>query len=166
MKKHLYLSCVCLFASALYAESFTFQEDVRVSNSQREYHGSSTSVPYQECWDEQVEVPSSSSGNEGTVGAIIGGVAGGVLGHQVGGGTGKTAATIGGAVVGTMVGKNVAENNSGPTYKTQRRCTTRYEERNDGAPLFRNTAYYKNQPIVKYSDRPLDYIRINVTVSY
>ena len=108
--KKLFSVFLLFLGSLLFAESFTYQEEVRVSSSQPEYRQTSSRTPYQECWDEQVEVPSSSSsGSEGTVGAVIGGVAGGVLGHQIGKGSGNTAATIGGAVVGTMVGKNIGE---------------------------------------------------------
>ena len=165
--KKLFSVSLLFLGSVLFAESFTYQEVVRVSSSQPEYRQTSSRTPYQECWDEQVEVQSSSSGNEGAVGAVIGGVAGGVLGHQIGGGSGKTAATIGGAVVGTMVGKNIGDQSGdrSPSYKTERRCTTRYENSGD-EQSYRNVAYYKNQQIIKYSDRPLEYIRINVTVSY
>ena len=166
MNKKLYIA-LFFIGSLLHAETFTYVEDVRVSSSQPEYQQTSNrGGAHQECWDERVEVPSSSSGHEGTVGAVLGGVAGGVLGHQMGGGTGKTVATIGGAVVGTMVGKNLAEGDSAPTYRTERRCETRYDDRGGRSTVYRNTAYYKNQQIVKYSDRPLDYIRINVTISY
>ena len=168
--KKLFSVSVLLLGSLLLAESFTYQEEVRVSSSQQEYRQTSSRAPYQECWDEQVEVQSSSSGSEGTVGAVIGGVAGGVLGHQVGRGTGNTVATIGGAVVGSVVGKNIGEQSGdrSPTYRTERRCATRYDDDRGGEQVrsYRNVAYYKNQQIVKYSDRPLEYIRINVTVSY
>ncbi len=160
-----------LVGSLLCAESITFQESLRVISSKPEYRTVTSQTPYQECWDEPVEVHSApQTQGSGTVGAIIGGVAGGVLGHQVGGGTGKTAATVGGAIVGTLVGKNVAEQNTqspSTTYRTERRCVTRYEEKGSEKFMgYRNTATYKNQTIVKYSDHPLEFITIHVTVSY
>ncbi|MGY3039028.1 outer membrane lipoprotein SlyB [Rhodanobacter sp. TND4EL1] len=54
-----------------------------------------------------------SSGNGGTLGAIIGAVAGGVLGNQVGKGDGRKAATVAGAVAGGVVGNQVGKRNGG-----------------------------------------------------
>ncbi|EIM01293.1 hypothetical protein RHOFW104T7_06800 [Rhodanobacter thiooxydans] len=54
-----------------------------------------------------------SSGNGGTLGAIIGAVAGGVLGNTVGKGDGRKAATVAGAVAGGVVGNQVGKRNSG-----------------------------------------------------
>lgn len=176
MKKLSFLTAALLLSSFLGAETLSFQEDVRVITSKPEYRMVTTRTPFQECWDEQIEVryqPQPNNDGSGTVGALIGGVAGGILGHQVGGGSGKTAATVGGAIVGTLVGKNLAEqnNNNGAApssdYRTERRCTTRYEEKSAEKFIgYRNTANYKNQTIIKYSDKPLEYIRINVTVGY
>ena len=171
MKKIIVLSLLTT-GSLLVAESFSFEESIRVISSKPEYRTVTSSTPYQECWDEHVPVsqPPVSSSGSGTVGAIIGGVAGGVLGHQVGGGTGKTAATVGGTIVGTLVGKNVAEQNTqapSPEYRVERRCVTRYEEKGTEKFMgYKNIATYKNQTIIKYSDRPLEYIPIHVTISY
>lgn len=54
-----------------------------------------------------------SSGNGGTLGAIIGAVAGGVLGNTVGKGDGRKAATVAGAVGGGLIGNQVGKHNSG-----------------------------------------------------
>lgn len=56
---------------------------------------------------------SGSSGNGGTLGAIIGAVAGGVLGSTVGKGDGRKAATVAGAVAGGVVGNQVGKHNDG-----------------------------------------------------
>jgi len=173
--KQILVGSLLLLSSFLYAETMSFQEDVRVISSKPEYRMVTTRTPYQECWDEQIEThyapSSSSSDGSGTVGAVIGGVAGGILGHQVGGGSGKTAATVGGAIVGTLVGKNLAEQNTHdappPGYRTERRCATRYEEKSAEKFMgYRNMAKYKDQTIIKYSDKPLEFIRVNVAVSY
>jgi len=173
MKKIAYVPLL-LLGSLLCAESFTFQEEVRVITSKPEYRMVTTRTPFQDCWDEQLEThyaPQPQNDGSGVVGGLIGGVAGGVLGHQIGGGSGKTAATVGGAIVGTLVGKNLAEQNDRvappPTYRTERRCTTRYEEKSAEKFMgYRNTANYKGQSIVKYSDQPLEFIHMSVTVSY
>lgn len=173
--KKIFGAPLLLLGSLLYAESLTFQEEVRVTSSKPEYRMVTTRTPYQECWDEQLEThyaPQPQNDGSGVVGGVIGGVAGGVLGHQVGGGSGKTAATVGGAIIGTLVGKNLAEQNSyapppPPTYRTERRCTTRYEEKSAEKFMgYRNMATYKGQSIVKYSEQPLEFIHMNVTVSY
>ncbi|MDD3342254.1 MAG: glycine zipper 2TM domain-containing protein [Sulfurospirillaceae bacterium] len=174
MKKLSILTCTLLLSSLLSAESLSFQEEVKVISSKPEYRMVTTRTPYQECWDEQIETryqPQSNNDGSGTVGGILGGVAGGILGHQVGGGSGKTAATVGGAIVGTLVGKNLAEQNnniaSSPNYRTERRCSTRYEEKSSEKFIgYRNTARYKDHTIVKYSDKPLEYILLNVMVGY
>lgn len=172
--KKIFCAPLLLLGSLLYAETISFQEEVRVITSKPEYRMVTSRIPYQECWDEQIEThyaPTPSNDGSGLVGGIVGGVAGGVLGHQVGGGRGNTAATVGGAIVGTLVGKNLAEQNAHeappPSYRTERRCTTRYEEKSAEKFMgYRNTANYKGQTIVKYSDQPLEFIHLNVTVSY
>ncbi len=178
MKKSLYLFSLAL-TPLLMAETMSFQEQVHVSSSKPEYRMITTRVPHQECWDEQVQTqyappPSTNNGSSGVVGGVLGGVAGGVLGHQIGGGSGKTAATVGGAIVGTLVGKSIAESNDQSAqqqpstyYRTERRCETRYEEKAQEQFMgYKNVATYKNQTIVKYSDKPLEYIPLNVTVNY
>ncbi|MDX1808820.1 MAG: glycine zipper 2TM domain-containing protein [Sulfurospirillaceae bacterium] len=166
MKKLLIFALVFASAATLFAESLSFEQSVRVIKSTPEYRTVTVRTPYQECWDEQVPV-STSSGND-NVGALIGGVAGGILGHQVGGGSGKTAATVGGAIIGTLVGKNLSENqNTQTTYQNQRRCVTRYKEGTSEKFIgYKNIAKYKNQTIIKYSDSPLQYIRLIINVSY
>ncbi len=156
-----------VLASALFAQSFSYTESVKVEKSEPVYRTITKRVPYQECWDE--EVPVSNSGNSGNAGALIGGVAGGVLGHQVGKGGGKTAATIGGAILGTIVGKNLSDNSNSNQveYRKVRRCRTRYNESQETIKSgYKNIAYYNGQKIIKYSSRPLSNIRVNVTISY
>lgn len=174
MKKIFYAPL--LFASSLlYAESMHMAEEVRVITSKPEYRMVTSRVPYQECWDEQVAVqyaPPPPSEGSGVAGALIGGVAGGVLGHQIGNGRGNTAATVGGAIVGTLVGKNIGEQSASstpppPGYRMERRCTTRYEEKSTEQFMgYRNTANYKGQTIVKYSDKPLEFIHLDLMVTY
>lgn len=53
------------------------------------------------------------SGNGGTIGAIIGAVAGGVLGSTIGKGDGRKAAAVAGAVAGGVVGNQVGKRNDG-----------------------------------------------------
>jgi outer membrane lipoprotein SlyB len=65
---------------------------------------------------EFVQGTGQTSGNSGTVGAIIGGVAGAALGNQVGGGSGRTAATVLGAVGGAVAGNRIGKNRDGSTY--------------------------------------------------
>ena len=165
MKKLYIFGLSIIVSTSVFAGSISFTERVRVIKSTPEYRTVTKRIPYQECWDEQVPVNQNS---DGTVGALIGGVAGGILGNQIGGGSGKTAATVGGAIIGTLVGKNLAENsNSAPTYKTQRKCVTKYEERtSDKFVGYRNIARYKGRTITKYSNEPLNYINVNVRVTY
>ncbi len=166
MKKVFLLAVSLIFVSSLIAGTISFTERVRVIKSTPEYRTVTKRIPYQECWDERV--PVNQGNTDETVGSLIGGVAGGILGHQIGGGSGKTAATVGGAIIGTLVGKNLASNsNSAPTYKTQRKCVTKYEERtSDKFVGYRNIARYKGRTITKYSNEPLKYINLNIRVSY
>ncbi len=168
MKKTSIFILVLLFSTSLFAESIIFNDSVRVIKSSPQYRTVTTRTPYQECWDEQVPV-SSNSGVNDNIGALIGGVAGGILGHQVGGGSGKTAATVGGAIIGTLVGKNLSQGqNSGTTtYRTQKKCVTKYDERSSEKFVgYKNIANYRGKTIVKYSDRPLNRIRLRISVDY
>ncbi len=167
MKKIFIPALVIMISIPLLAETISFSDSVRVIKSSPQYRTVTTRTPYQECWNEQVPVNSNNNGS-GTIGALIGGVAGGILGHQVGGGSGKTAATVGGAIIGTLVGKNLSGNqNSGTTYQTQRKCVTKYNEKTSDRFIgYKNIANYKGRTIVKYSDRPLRRIRLNITAVY
>ncbi len=156
-----------LVASMLMAESYSWHESVKVTKSEPIYRTVTIRTPIEECWDE--EVPVRQSGGEGALGAIIGGAAGGILGHQVGEGSGKTAATVGGAIIGTLIGKNLSDQQSEarPGYKIERRCKTRYKERTENRFVgYKNYAKYKGHEIVKFSDEPLKWIDVTVTVSY
>jgi len=168
MKKIFIPALAIIISAPLFAETISFNDSVRVIKSSPEYRTVTKRTPYQECWNEQVPV-SSNNGVNNNVGALIGGVAGGILGHQVGGGSGKTAATVGGAIIGTLVGKNLSQNqnNGGITYQNQRKCVTKYDERSSEKFVgYKNIANYKGRTIVKYSDRPLRRIRLNITATY
>jgi len=153
----------------LMAESIQFSDSIPVIKSEPVYKVVTKRTPYQECWDEQVPVSSGTTNND-TIGALIGGVAGGILGHQVGGGHGKDVATVGGAIIGTLVGKNLADqgnNNAGVTYRTQRKCVTKYNETEEERFIgYKNVGNYKGKTIIKYSNKPLSRIRLLVRISY
>ncbi len=167
MKKTLILACAVIFSASLFGETISFSDSVRVIKSSPEYRTVTTRTPYQECWDEQVPVNSNNAVSN-NFGALLGGVAGGILGHQVGGGSGKTAATVGGAIIGTLVGKNLSGNqNSATTYQKQRKCVTKYDERSSEKFIgYKNIANYKGRTIVKFSDRPLRKIILNIIATY
>ncbi len=152
-----------VFATTIFAESFTYTEYVPIYKTEKIYRVITKRVPYEECWEEEVPV----SGNgDSTVGALIGGVAGGIIGHQVGKGSGKTAATIGGTIVGTIVGKNLAERQAAPGYKIVKRCRTKYSENKERIVEYKNYATFNGQEIIKYSSKPLKEIRVRVTIEY
>ncbi len=165
MKRMALFISLCL-ASQLFGEVVHFVKRVRVQKSVEVHHIVTKKVPYEECWEEEIPVEEYDEGSD-TLGAIIGGAAGGILGHQVGGGSGKTAATVGGAIIGTLVGKNLAERgHERPGYKRVRRCRTRYKESEDTIVEYKNIAKVMGRRIVKYSDRPLDFITVDVTLEY
>ena len=163
MKRKIFLIFV-IFASLVFAESFTYTEYVPVYKSEQSYRVITKREPYEECWDE--EVPVSEGSSNGAAGALIGGAAGGIIGHQVGKGGGKTAATIGGAILGTIIGSNLAKKEPEPGYKIVKRCRTRYKETKERIIEYKNYANFNGQEIIKYSSRPLDRIRVRVTVEY
>lgn len=78
--------------------------------------------PEQRCWVEREQM--TSSGDNGTAGAIAGALIGGVLGHQVGRGSGRDVATVGGAIAGAAVGSNVGRNNGNQYAQNVQRCET------------------------------------------
>ncbi len=167
--KKIIITMLFVIPISLLAESIQFSDSIPVIKSKPVYRLVTTRTPYQECWNEQVPVNSGSS-NDGTVGALIGGVAGGILGHQVGGGGGKTAATVGGAIIGTLIGKNLANkgNNEGTTtYQTERKCVTKYNESQQEKFVgYKNIGNYKGRTIIKYSNKPLRRIRLNIFINY
>ncbi len=165
MKRMALFISLCL-ASHLFGEVVHFVKRVPVYKSVEVRHIVTKKVPYEECWEEEIPVDEYDEGSD-TLGAIIGGAAGGILGHQVGGGSGKTAATVGGAIIGTLVGKSLAErSHERPGYKRVRRCRTRYKESEDTIVEYKNIAKVMGRRIVKYSDRPLDFIKVDVTLEY
>jgi uncharacterized protein YcfJ len=161
MKKVLYL-LVFAAISNLMAEVVTFTKKVPVYKSVEVQRVIERRVPYEECWDEEVI----EEDNSDVVGAIIGGAAGGILGHQIGGGSGKDVATVGGAIIGTLVGKNLAENNSQDRVRVVKRCRTRYKIEEDRIVEYKNYAKIMGREVVKYSTKPLRYIRADITVKY
>ncbi len=160
--KRLALLVSFVAASELLAEVVTFVKRVPVYKSVEMSRVVTKRVPYEECWEE--EVPQESG--DDTLGAIIGGAAGGIIGHQVGGGSGKTAATVGGAIIGTLIGKNLAQQSARPGYRLVKRCRTRYKETRERIVEYKNYAKILGRKIVRYSDEPLDYIRVRVTLEY
>ena len=172
MKKIFFALMMIGLGISLNAESFVIQDRAEVVRSKPIYRNVIKRVPYQECWDEQVPVDEyyEDDNSNDNIGALIGGVAGGILGHQVGGGGGKVAATVGGAIIGTIVGKNLSSHhrrNYTSSYKTVRKCVTKYNESNDRViTQYKNIAYYQGRKIVKFSDRPLKYIQIRKIIEY
>ncbi|MRI83391.1 MAG: hypothetical protein C6I00_03130 [Nitratiruptor sp.] len=156
------LLLIPLLALFLSGEVITLSQEVPVHRSVKHERYITKRVPVQECWEEEVPVEDRSD----VVGAIIGGAAGGILGHQVGGGSGKTAATVGGAILGTLIGKNLAEREAQPGYRIVKRCRTRYQEQREAIPEYANYARILGREIVKYSDRPLRSIPVQITIEY
>jgi hypothetical protein len=81
-----------------------------------------TTVPQQQCYNQQVV--QHDPGNSG-VGTVLGAVVGGVLGSTVGKGSGRVAATVGGAVVGGAVGNHVSD--QGGDYTTNQTSRLNYD---------------------------------------
>lgn len=74
------------------------------------YGVTQTTVPRQQCYDQQVV--QRDPGNS-TAGTILGAVVGGVLGSTIGKGDGRKAATVVGAVAGGVVGDQVGRRSDG-----------------------------------------------------
>lgn len=160
-----------VYSNDEYIDSIDDTQYVRVVRSEPVYENISQQVPYQQCWNEQVPVQTTSGSRENsTVGTVIGGVAGGVLGHQVGGGRGKTAATIGGAILGSVIGNNIGGRDTRHTrthYETRRVCDTKYRTRNKRVLTgYNNIGYYNGRKIVKFSEERLRNIPVTTTISY
>ena len=175
------LTLFATLATVANAESFSFTQNISVSESHPQYERTSERIPYQECYDKRVRVQRAYGGGVDTMNqdqvaaSVLGGAVGGVLGHQIGKGKGKDVATIGGAILGTIVGGNMAQQHAQqqrvyqePAYQTKRECVTKYRQSRAQSRLvgYENIAYYKGRRIVKISDRPLRTIPVTVTVSY
>ncbi len=175
--KRITLGLIALGFSTILAQanSFTITDYVKVEHSKAKYENIIRRTPYEKCWDERVPVRRNHHrrNNNNGLGTLIGGVAGGILGHQVGGGRGKTVATIGGAIIGSLVGNNLSNRNYNDngyeyvTYETRRRCKTHYNESSERKFVgYKNVGHYQGRKIVKFSQRRLNYIPINITISY
>ena len=165
--KRVVITALMFTATAVFSESFTMSESVKTSRSEPIYKNVVTERPIKECWDESVERRSSYSGSNDVVGGIVGGAIGGVLGNQVGRGSGKTAATIGGAILGSMAGQSASSSESRPERETIRKCKTRYEsESRQVLTGYNNYGVYRGKEIVKFSETPMSYINVYISVSY
>jgi uncharacterized protein YcfJ len=163
MKKLILLGILTL--GSISAGSFSWYRDVPVIRSKPVYEFVTIRKPYQVCYDRQVPVYRNTM--DEPVAALIGGAAGGVLGHQIGKGNGRVAATIGGALVGAFVGDNIARQQRKVYYRPRRICETRYRVRRQRQLVrYKNIARFHGRRIVKFSDRPLRYIRVKITASY
>jgi uncharacterized protein YcfJ len=170
MKKNTLVAIMALIATLLSAESFTYTERIKVSNSIPIYSTINEDIPSEQCRDVKEAITRGDSGNNDILGAVIGGAAGGVLGNQVGGGKGKTAATVGGAVLGVLAGQNIGSKYNTPatnSYQVVRRCETVYMTKTrqmvDG---YMNKAKVKGKEISIQSNEPLKEIPVTVTYSY
>jgi outer membrane lipoprotein SlyB len=72
---------------------------------------------------EYLPVGSTTSNNNGVIGAIVGGLVGGAIGSNIGQGAGRTAATVLGAGAGALAGNRIARNASGATTAAGYRVT-------------------------------------------
>jgi len=166
IKMRAIISAFLLSSIVLNASAFTLHEESKVIITTPVYKTITIKTPYEECWEEKIQVIQEKSTN--TLGQLIGGITGGILGNQIGGGNGKTVATIGGAVAGTVVGNNLSKNTqSNTSYETVKKCITKYntevEERLIG---YNNIANYKGQRIEKFSETKLTMIQIQVHINY
>ncbi len=173
MKKMILTAIIAILGISLNAESFVIQDRAEVIRSKPIYRNIIKRIPYQECRDEQVPITSyyNGGGNNSGIGALIGGVAGGIIGHQIGGGNGKTVAMVGGAILGTLVGNNLSRRNNKISYvsgyRRERKCVTRHNESYVKEIIrYKNIAYYKGIKIIKFSDKPLRFIRIRTIIKY
>ncbi|HQS65740.1 MAG TPA: glycine zipper 2TM domain-containing protein [Sulfuricurvum sp.] len=131
MKHSLSLSLLlCIAISASYAQSpssvvIDGVEYAPVPNTKQETYTipQSSLQGSENCWYEQVPIPTVVNESPNLYGAIVGGILGGVIGHQFGSGRGRTAATIGGAALGTALGSTTPQAQP-QQYQTIRKCNT------------------------------------------
>lgn len=153
---------------------------VRVVERVPVYDNVYNSTPYEDCWDERVEVYDDdyyydTRPNPGAV--ILGGVVGGLVGNRVGRRGSRhhrRVATIGGAILGGLIGNNISQSHRrhgdrryGSHYETKKVCQTRY--RNDNRRVligYDNIAYYNGHRIVKFSKRRLRKIPVSLAIDY
>lgn len=93
-----------------------------------------------------------SSGNGGTIGAIIGAVAGGVLGNTVGKGDGRQVATVVGAVGGGVIGNQIGKRNDGNGNGSAWRIVVRLDNGQYATVTQRNNPDIRNGDYVEVRD--------------
>ena len=109
-----------------YGVNYDYGHVIHVEPITQQYQ---TSVPHQECWDEQVAYRdnSRSSATPTILGSIIGGAIGNELGHN-------SDARKGGLVIGALLGGSIGRDignksnaSSGTRYRTEQVCNTYYD---------------------------------------
>lgn len=144
---------------------YSFYDKARVINVEPVYTTVRISVPYQECYKQEVRTHR----HRGDKGAstLLGGIIGGAVGHNVG--NHRKGATIAGAIIGAAVGNELGRNrrHRDEYVRYEDVCETNYsyeeQQRIDG---YNVTYRYKGELFTTYmKDRPGKRLRVRVHVS-
>lgn len=128
------------------------------------------SHPRQQCWTEDVPVPTESSSGSGSVtGTILGGIIGAAIGNAVGHhSTNKKVGVVAGGLLGASIGHDASQRRDvGTRYESQERCETvedvGYEDQVVGYDV--TYRYHGQTRTTRLDHDPGNSIRVRVDIS-
>ena len=160
------IAASCVLAMQVQAE--TTYAYAKVIESRPIYSIVEVSMPYQDCWNEEVPVRSrhqSESRTPAIIGTIIGGAIGNAVGHNK---SNKRVGTVVGAVLGHSIGRDIVSGNGRDShyYEVVQRCETAYDYREEERLVGYQVRYrfHGEEYSVRMDDDPGDEIRVRVDV--
>ncbi len=144
----------------------SFYDQARVIEAKPIYQQTTTSVPRQYCWDEQVYYQGRDDHYD-YVPIVTGAIIGGVVGNQIGNGHGRDAATIAGVLLGGAIGHSIGNNGYDGGYTAvERRCEYQDDYRSHKQLVGYRVKYrYKGKVFhTRTREHPGRWIPIRVTV--
>jgi uncharacterized protein YcfJ len=169
MKRLTTLSVLILASGAALASTSYYEADVLESTPV--YRVVETSIPHEECWQEEVARSSRSSRNQsrshtpGLLGAVIGGAIGNAVGHNK---SNQRVGAVVGAILGGSIASDITREDSRPTvyYETVEHCKTVYDYRENEKLVGYDVLYsYNNREYsVRMPENPGATVRVRVNI--
>ena len=174
MSKKLQVFIMLSLSISLYSydEGSSYYDYVNVTQSIPIYKTIIERKPYKDCYNVNYkakvdcysdETTNNRDNNSIGLDTIIGATAGVILGNQFH--NHKDASRVIGGLAGGLMANNMRNQDSGDCYenKTKRKCVTKYkEEEKNILTKYKNIGYFNGREIIKYSERPINQIRIKI----
>lgn len=123
----------------------------------------------QQCYEDTIEVDvkcGNADSNSIGVDTLIGAVAGIAIGNQIGKGSGRDVAKVLGGIGGAVTANQLRDDKTCKSYETVTRCNPRYEYKTIHKNIgYNNCGYYQGSEYCVQTKEPIDYIRVESTIS-